>query len=70
MEGLDLYLETDDGGRRCGGEEVEGEEVDVDCWGGGGGDGGGVGMLKMRKKYEESCESEAVGLLYLVLYLD
>ena len=70
MEGLDLYLETDDGGGRCGGEEVEGEEVDVDCWGGGGGDGGGVGMLKMRKKYEESCEFEAVGLLYLVLYLD
>lgn len=30
MEGLDLYLETDDGGRRCGGEEVEGEEVDVE----------------------------------------
>lgn len=64
---LDLYLETDDGGRRSGGEEVEGEEIDVDCGGGGGGDGG---MLKMRKKYEESCEFEAVGLLYLVLYLD
>ena len=37
MEGLDLYLETDDGGRRCGeeeqeeGEEEEGdEEVDVE----------------------------------------
>ena len=31
MEGLDLYLETDDGGRRCG-EEVagEGEEIDVE----------------------------------------
>jgi len=44
MEGLDLYLETDDGGRRCGEEEQEegeeeegGEEVDVEveveeCW--------------------------------------
>ena len=31
MEGLDLYLETDDGGRRCGEEEQEeGEEVDVE----------------------------------------
>lgn len=32
MEGLDLYLETDDGGRRYGeeGEEEEGEEVDVE----------------------------------------
>jgi hypothetical protein len=32
MEGLDLYLETDDGGRRCGeeGEEEVGEEVDVE----------------------------------------
>jgi hypothetical protein len=31
MEGLDLYLETDDGGRRCGEEgEEEGEEVDVE----------------------------------------
>jgi len=44
MEGLDLYLETDDGGRRCGEEEEEGEEgeeIDVElemeveveeCW--------------------------------------
>ena len=30
MEGLDLYLETDDGGRRGGGEEVGGHEVDVE----------------------------------------
>jgi len=31
MEGLDLYLETDDGGRRCGEEvEEEGEEIDVE----------------------------------------
>ena len=31
MEGLDLYLETDDGGRQCGEElEEEGEEVDVE----------------------------------------
>jgi len=35
MEGLDLYLETDDGGRRCGEvkEEEEGEEVDVEMAG-------------------------------------
>ena len=40
MEGLDLYLETDDGGRRCGEEEQEegeeeegGEDVEVEeCW--------------------------------------
>ena len=31
MEGLDLYLETDDGGRRSGEEvEEEGEEIDVE----------------------------------------
>lgn len=31
MEGLDLYLETDDGGWRCGEEvEEEGEEIDVE----------------------------------------
>jgi hypothetical protein len=31
MEGLDLYLETDDGGRRCGEYvEEEGEEIDVE----------------------------------------
>ena len=31
MEGLDLYLETDDGGRRCGEvNEEEGEGVDVE----------------------------------------
>ena len=26
-------------------------------------------MLKMRKKYEESCECEAVGLLYCRFYI-
>jgi len=34
MEGLDLYLETDDGGRRCGElKEEEGEEGDVEMAG-------------------------------------
>ena len=43
MEGLDLYLETDDGGRRCGGEEVGGHEVDVE------------GEEKQEMEVEEQC---------------
>jgi len=55
MEGLDLYLESDDGARRLEEEEEE-EEGDEDCW-------------NEREVRGKSEESEAGGDV-LGLYLD